>query len=130
MLRGLATVSFWADDVAEAERWYADVLGVEAYFRRPGYVEFRLGDRDDELGIIDRRWAPAGTGPVTGGTIVYWHVDDLPAAVDRLLEHGASVHAPVTERGAGFVTASVADPFGNVLGIMSNPNWVAHAVRP
>ena len=29
MLRGLATVTFFADDLDQAGTWYADVLGVE-----------------------------------------------------------------------------------------------------
>ena len=37
---------------------------------------------------------------------------------------GAREHLPVTERGHGFVTASVVDPFGNILGIMANPHYL------
>jgi hypothetical protein len=33
----------------------------------PAYVEFRVGDYQDELGLIDRRYAPAGTPTGTGG---------------------------------------------------------------
>jgi catechol 2,3-dioxygenase-like lactoylglutathione lyase family enzyme len=63
LLRGLTNVSFWADDVAAARDWYTDVLGLEPYFQNPvggppAYVEYRLGEREDELGIIDRRYAP------------------------------------------------------------------------
>jgi hypothetical protein len=37
---------------------------------------------------------------------------------------------PVTERGVGFVTASVVDPFGNALGLMRNPHSLGvHAAR-
>lgn len=36
----------------------------------------------------------------------------------------ATEYQPVTERGQGFVTASVVDPFGNILGIMTNPHHV------
>ncbi|GAB3955173.1 hypothetical protein GCM10027614_63680 [Micromonospora vulcania] len=49
-LRGFATLNIWADDVAAATAWYAEFLGVEAYFMRPGpdgrpaYTEFRIGD--------------------------------------------------------------------------------------
>jgi catechol 2,3-dioxygenase-like lactoylglutathione lyase family enzyme len=60
MLRGIATMNLWADDLAEATRWYTELLGVE----------------------------------------------------------------PLTERGPGFVTASVVDPFGNVLGIMHNRHYL------
>lgn len=57
--------------------------------------------------------------------MAYWHVDDVPAARRRLLDLGAKEYQPVTSWGdAGFVTASVTDPFGNVLGIMSNPHYL------
>jgi predicted enzyme related to lactoylglutathione lyase len=130
-LRGFSTISFWADDVPAAVAWYAEFLGVEAYFTRPGpdgraaYAEFRIGDHEDELGIIDRRYGPAGAANGPGGAITYWHVDDLDATVKRLLSMGATEYEPITPRGTeGFVTASVVDPFGNVLGVMSNPHYL------
>ncbi|MET9922757.1 VOC family protein [Streptomyces sp. NPDC059605] len=124
MLRGLTTVSFWADDLTAAKNWYAELLGAEPYFERPGYAEFRLGDYRHELGLIDRRYAPAGSGTAPGGAVVYWHVDDAGAALERLLSLGAKEYEPLTERGAGFVTASVIDPFGNVLGVMYNQHYL------
>jgi len=124
MLRGLATISFWADDHRAARKWYAELLGVEPYFERPGYCEFRLGDYQAELGLIDRRYAPPGTGAGPAGAIVYWHVDDVAAALERLRALGAAEYEPRTERGSGFVTASVVDPFGNILGVMYNPHYL------
>jgi predicted enzyme related to lactoylglutathione lyase len=129
-LRGFATLNIWADDVAAAAAWYTDFLGVEAYFERPGpdgrpaYVEFRIGDYQAELGIIDRTYAPPGAAAGPDGAIMHWHVDDLDATVERLLSMGAEEHHPITPRGEGFVTASVVDPFGNVLGVMSNPHYL------
>jgi uncharacterized glyoxalase superfamily protein PhnB len=62
---------------------------------------------------------------------VFWHVDDLEATFRRLLEVGATEYEPVIRREAGFVTASVVDPFGNVLGIMYNPHYLEmEAARP
>jgi predicted enzyme related to lactoylglutathione lyase len=106
------------------------VLWIEPYFQNPkegppAYVEFRLGTHEDELGIIDRRYAPAEAAHVPGGAIVYWQVDDVTATFGRLLELGAREYQPVVERGAaGFITASVVDPFGNVLGLMYSPHFV------
>src|SRR6266508_1035733 len=124
MLRGLTTVSFWAADLAAAKQWYAELLGIDPYFERPGYAEFRLGDYQHELGLIDSRYAPdpSATGPA--GAVVYWHVDDLTATLEKLLSMGAKEHAAPTDRGAGFITASVVDPFGNLLGIMYNPHYL------
>jgi len=124
MLRGFATVNYYADDLEAAAAWYTEVLGIEPYFRIPdGYVEFRVGDTQDELGIVDGRYRPdAAAGP--GGEIIFWHVDDADAALARLLELGATLHQPVIDRGHGFRPASVVDPFGNILGIMENPHYL------
>jgi predicted enzyme related to lactoylglutathione lyase len=129
MLRGFATISYWADDVEAARDWYAELLGIEPYFVRPeqgppAYVEFRVGDYQDELGIIDRRYAPEGAAGGPGGVVMYWHVDDVPVTFDRLLSMGAREYQPITPREAGWVTASVVDPFGNVLGIVYNPHYL------
>ncbi|GAB3989156.1 VOC family protein [Actinoallomurus acanthiterrae] len=129
MLRGLTTVSFYADDVTAAARWYTELLGVEPYFTRPvgdtlAYVEFRVGDYEHELGIIDRRFAPGPRPDEPGGAVTYWHVDDVDSAFARLLSLGATEHEKPVERGPGFVTASVVDPFGNVLGVMYNQHYL------
>lgn len=129
MLRGLTTISYFADDVAAAQAWYAELLGTEAYFSRdfdgrPAYVEFRLGDYQHELGIVDSRFAPPGRPTTPGGAVTYWHVDDVAATVQRLVSLGATVYEEPTERGPGFVTASVVDPFGNILGVMYNQHYL------
>ena len=130
MFRGFATVSFYADDLAKTGAWYAELFGVEPYYafppppELPAYIEFRIGDDEDELGLIDRRYAPAGASNPPGGAVMFWHVDDLPATVQRLLDMGATEYEPVTPRAAGFTTASFVDPFGNVLGVMHNPHYL------
>jgi predicted enzyme related to lactoylglutathione lyase len=125
MLRGFATVNYWADDLEVAKEWYAELLGIDPYFERPGYYEFRVGDYGHELGLIDSRYAPASSAPGPGGAVLYWHVDDVAAALERLLSMGAKEYETLTRRGeAGFVTASVVDPFGNVLGVMYNPHYL------
>ena len=131
MLRGLTTVNLVADDVAAAVAWYTELLGVEPYFARdvdgrPAYVEFRIGDYQHELGIVDSRFAKHSRpeGSRNSGAVTYWHVDDVRASFDRLVSMGASVHEEPVERGPGFVTASVVDPFGNILGVMYNQHYL------
>lgn len=116
--------------MAAARDWYAELFGVTAYFQmpnaeHPSYIEFRIGDAADEFGIIDRKYAPKAMQPGPGGAILLWHVDDVETTLARLMAHGAQTYDPITKRGeSGFVTASVIDPFGNVLGIMYNPHYV------
>jgi len=130
MFRGFATITFYADDLDAARVWYTELLGVEPYYAfpeppaPPAYVEYRVGDDGDELGFIDRRYAPAGASNAPGGAVMFWHVDDVTATVTKLMAMGATEYEPVTEREAGFTTASVVDPFGNVLGVMRNPHYL------
>ena len=134
MLRGLTTIVYVSADVPAAVAWYSEVLGTTPYFAQPSheeplYAEYRIGDRQAELGLMDARFAVGGASQ-PAGQITYWAVDDIEAAFARLLELGASVHERPTERGPGFVTASVVDPFGNVLGVMLNEHYLEMNARP
>lgn len=131
MLRGFTTINFFVDDVAAASAWYRRALGVDPYFARPtmedpAYVEFRVGDYGHELGLIDARYRPAGLNPSRpAGAVMYWQVDDVAAAAGRLADRGATVLEPPTPRGdLGWVTAILADPFGNVIGLMYSPHYL------
>ncbi len=125
ILRGIATVNFYAANHQDAVKWYSDFLEMEPYFNVPGYSEFRIGDYQIELGIVDSKYAPKNISDKPAGATIYWHVDNLQATVDRLVSLGATIHDPVTARGNnGFVTASVVDPFGNILGVMTNPHYL------
>lgn len=130
MFRGLSTVSFYATDHDAAKRWYSELFDTEPYFDVPGYFEFRLGDHQHELGVIDAAYAPPRSSAGPGGAIVYWHVDDPAATVDRLIEMGAVEYQPLTERGQGFITASVVDPFDNIIGVMTNQHYLDMLTEP
>lgn len=123
-LRGFCTLCYYVTDHAAAVEWYTTLFGMEPYFNRPGYSEFRIGDYQHEFGLIDASYAPAGWTPGPAGPTVYWFVEDIQAMQDRLVSMGARIHEPIMERGKGFVTASVIDPFGNILGIMYNEHYL------
>jgi predicted enzyme related to lactoylglutathione lyase len=128
-LRGMANVSFWAEDLKAAKEWYSKLLGVEPYFQRPdaenpAYLEYRIGDFQDELGIIDKKYAPqAASLTGAGGAILYWHVDDVVGMLEKLKGLGATEYDPLTERGIDWITASVLDPFGNIIGLIHSPHY-------
>ena len=124
ILRGMSNVSYWAEDHDAATAWYTELLGIEPYFRMPGYVEWRVGDYGHELGLIDARYSPTPLTGAPGGAVLNWHVDDVRVALKRLLELGAMMREELRERGEGFTTAAVVDPFGNVLGVMTNPHYL------
>lgn len=128
LLRGLTTVAYPTTDLPAAKAWYSELFGVAPYYDTPAYVEFRMGDYANEFGLLDAKYLPelggAHATEKPGGAIIYWHVDDVEAALDRLRALGATLHQAPRDFGDGFVGASVIDPFGNVLAIMRNPHYL------
>ncbi|WP_456286013.1 VOC family protein [Microbacterium sp. JZ70] len=132
MFRGLAQLNVVADDMSAAVAWYTAVFGTPPYFIRPEegpaqYAEWRFGDDDDEFAVMDARFRPVLPQP--GGALASLHVDDIRGEVDRLVALGASPFDPVVQRGEGWWSASVSDPFGNLIGLIQSPHWAAQHAR-
>jgi predicted enzyme related to lactoylglutathione lyase len=113
MVLGLRTAIYHTRDLAQGKLWYTKVLGLAPYFDQPFYVGFNVGGF--ELGLL-----PDAAQNTAG---VYWGVQGIDAAYARLLELGAEPRTEVTDVGEGIRTAEVIDPFGNVFGIIENPNF-------
>ena len=117
MFEGLRTVIYHVEDLEKAKAWYTKALGVEPYFDEPFYVSFNVGGF--ELGLD-----PDLTGVSRGGSVVaYWGVEDADGAYERLLRLGATKRSDVRDVGGGIRVAAVTDPFGNVFGVIENPNF-------
>jgi len=114
--QGLRTVLYHAPDLEKAKAWYTQVLGAGPYFDQPFYVGFNVSGF--ELGLD-----PNSTAAGKGGSVVYWGVGDAEKAFARLISLGATENAPVQDVGEGIKVAAVLDPFGNVFGIIENPNF-------
>jgi catechol 2,3-dioxygenase-like lactoylglutathione lyase family enzyme len=117
MLLGLRSAFYYVGDLAAAKSWYTRFLGAPPYFDQPFYVGFDVGGF--ELGLVPEG-APMHGVPAKGA---HWGVKDISAAYARLLELGAEPRMDVTDVGDGIRIADVVDPFGNVFGIIENPNF-------
>jgi len=119
MFHGLRTVIYHAPDLQKAKAWYSAAFEIAPYFDEPYYVGFQVGGF--ELGLD-----PDGVGVSVGNNAVaYWGVSNIETAYARMLENGASVRKPVQDVGGDIKVASVADPFGNVIGLIENPHFAA-----
>jgi predicted enzyme related to lactoylglutathione lyase len=118
MFLGLRTAIYHVDDIAKGKAWYAQVLGFAPYFDEPFYVGFNVGGY--ELGLQPADSAGAAKAD---GAVAYWGVENAEAAHQRIIELGATAHEAVQDVGGGIKVATVKDPFGNVIGIIENPNF-------
>ena len=124
MLLGLRTVIYHVEDVGEARDWYAQVLGFGPYFDEPFYVGFNVGGY--ELGLHPTE----GNTTKGGGTFAYWGVGDCKAAHERLIELGAKPHTELQDVGGGIIVATVTDPWGNIFGVIENPQFKLEDLSP
>jgi len=116
-LSGLRTVIYPSADLAADKAWWTELLGQQPYFDEPFYVGFEVAGY--ELGLLpdaDR----------SDGALVYWGVDDVPAAVSAAVANGATEHTPASDVGGGIVTATVRTPSGSILGLIYNPHFSVH----
>jgi predicted enzyme related to lactoylglutathione lyase len=119
---GLRTVIYRVPDLARAKAWYSAAFGVEPYFDEPFYVGFNVGGF--ELGLDpDTKGGVAGPG----GSVAYWGVANLDAALAHFANAGAVVKVPAQDVGEGIRVATVADPFGSLIGLIENPHFSSTA---
>lgn len=118
MIQGLRTVIYHVPDLTRAKQWYAAAFGTQPYFDEPFYVGFNIGGY--ELGLDPNT---EGVPPGKGGSVAYWGVGDVEAAVRHFTSAGATVSAAVQDVGGDIRVATVVDPFGNLIGLIENPHF-------
>jgi predicted enzyme related to lactoylglutathione lyase len=121
VIKGLATAIYRVPDLERAKAWYSAAFQTTPYFDQPFYVGFNIGGY--ELGLDPD---PGGRfGP--GGSVAYWRVENLDAAVQHFTSAGGTLTAPAQDVGDGIKVATVADPFGNLIGLIENPHFALPA---
>ena len=117
-VQGLGTVIYRVTELDRAKAWYAAAFQQQPYFDEPFYVGFNIAGY--ELGLNPDH---AVSKPGPGGTVAYWRVADIDASIRHFVEVGAGVVAPVQDVGDRIRVAEVADPFGNLIGLIENPHF-------
>ncbi len=114
---GLRTTIYQVPDINKAKAWYTKVLGVKPYFDEVFYVGFNIGGY--ELGLHPQETK----SPTPGGVTAYWGVDDVEKVFNELIANGATAHEEPANVGGEIVVATVKDPWGNLFGIIYNPEF-------
>jgi len=118
MLLGLRTVVYFVPNIEQAKEFYNKAFGITPYFDEPFYVGYNVGGY--ELGLHPGK---AGSSEKESGVVTYWGVPNIEEALKHLLLIGATEHTEIQDVGGDIRLATVTDPFGNILGIIENPNF-------
>lgn len=123
MIAGLGTVIYRVTDLGRAKAWYAAAFQQSPYFDQPFYVGFNIAGY--ELGLDPD---PSGSKAGPGGSVAYWRVAAIDAAVEHFVGVGAAVVVAPQDVGDGIKVATVSDPFGNLIGLIENPHFALEKV--
>jgi predicted enzyme related to lactoylglutathione lyase len=111
--QGIKTVLHPVSDLESAKAVYSALLGMPPQHDAPYYVGYEA--EGQHIGLVPGGGPQGMTGPVA-----YWHVPDIEAKLAALTAAGATVKEHVRDVGGGRLVATVADPDGNVLGLLQD----------
>lgn len=115
---GLRTTIYKVGDINKAKEWYAKAFATQPYFDEPFYVGFSIGGF--ELGLQPE---DNPTIDKVESVVSYWGVDNIVDTYNKLISLGATENEPPYNVGDDLMTATVKDPFGNVIGLIYNPHF-------
>ncbi|MFA5418590.1 MAG: VOC family protein [Bacteroidales bacterium] len=115
---GLRTTIYLVEDLAKAKAWYSKAFKTEPYFDEPFYVGFNIGGF--ELGLMPNQHPEKPKGD---NVLSYWGVENIVSEYKHLIDLGATKHEAPNNVGGELMVATVFDPWGNVIGLIFNPEF-------
>jgi CubicO group peptidase (beta-lactamase class C family) len=113
---GLRTTIYRVPDLEKAKEWYAKAFETPAYFDEPFYVGFTIGGY--ELGLLPEEGRVKERTPNVES---YWGVSDIAKSYQHFLDLGAKALDEPSNVGGEMMTATLLDPWDNVIGLIYNP---------
>jgi predicted enzyme related to lactoylglutathione lyase len=113
-LIGLDFVYLFTSDLAASRDWYRNALGIEPTIDMENFAEFRPADSSG----LCLHPADAKSPLSTGGSVGYWRVINLRAAIEHFQKHGAKIYRGPLDIGNGQAICQMIDPIGNVIGFV------------
>lgn len=108
----LDTVIFYTPNMEALATFYREAFDIGPFQELPGHLGCQVGPVYLGFDQVEE-----GEGWGENGVTLWFTVDDLEASFQRLIDLGASVRYPPTEKPWGARLASLHDPDGNIIGI-------------
>ncbi len=115
---GLRTVIYKVSDIARAKEWYSNAFQATPNFDQPFYVGFTIAGYELGLQPEDN---PTVSKPESA--VTFWGVENIELEYKRFLELGAAENQSPMSVGGNIIAASVKDPWGNIIGLIYNPDF-------
>jgi predicted enzyme related to lactoylglutathione lyase len=111
---GVKTILYPVRDPAKAKELFTRLLGVEPTADSPYYIGYDIDGQ--QIGLVPNGHASQGMT----GTTAFFHVDDIKAGMQAVLDAGGTVQQEVRDVGGGRQVGAVTDTEGNVIGFIQD----------
>ncbi len=111
--QGIKTVLHPVSDLEAAKPVYTALLGMSPQADASYYVGYEA--EGQHIGLVPGGGPQGMTSPVA-----FWHVADIEAKLAEVTAAGATIKEPAHDVGGGRLVATIADPDGNVLGLLQD----------
>ena len=118
MIRELAGVIFWTDNLDAMVAFYRDRLGLPIHSVRPHFVAFEISGVRVSVGLHSEVHGPAREAVRSA---VHFTVDDLAAMHRDLSAQGVAFLRPPEREHWGGLIATLRDPDGNLIQLLEQP---------
>lgn len=117
MFSNVHSVMFHVPDVEIACDWYSRFLDVRPIYLLESFPILRVES-------VEICFHKADTKVTSGkaGSVVYWRVENFQKAIAHAEAMGASIHRGPLEIEDGDAICQIADPFGNLFGLIGPTN--------
>lgn len=106
MNKGIKTVLYPVEDMAQSKALFAKLLNVEPYVDSPYYIGFKVNHQD--IGLVSNN----------PGLTAFFHVDNIKSSQQILIDSGDKNIGDITDVGGGRLVASAKDSSNNIIGLI------------
>jgi len=117
-VKRLGSVVYPVPNAVVGKAWYINAFQHQPSVDQRFYIGFNIAGYGLGLDPDATKMNSARSGGVG-----YWRTDDITVAVRHFVSAGASIVEPIREVGGGVKVASVADPFGNPIGLLEDASF-------
>lgn len=119
MIKELAGVIIWTDNVTRLKKFYENVLGLNPYSIKPDFVSYKWNDIKFSIG---EHASVEGNSVDQYRIMINFNVEDIKRTTQTLKEHGVKfIREPEHEHWGGQI-ATLEDPDQNIIQLLQQPN--------
>ena len=118
MIKELAGVIIWTNNVTRLKEFYENILGLNPHSIKPNFVSYKWNDIKFSIG---KHTSVEGNSVDRYRIMINFNVEDIKHTTQTLKEHGVKfIREPEREHWGGLV-ATLEDPDQNIIQLLQQP---------